>query len=64
MDSEQNWESGKFQLVRLSNAQLVSSSGALLAELVQTFCLWMTKWFNEWINHESPRGAFDAEKYD
>ena len=30
LDSEQNWESGKFQLARWSEAQLVSSSVALL----------------------------------
>ena len=34
LDFEQNWESGKFQLARWSQAQLVSSSVALLAELV------------------------------
>ena len=37
LDFEQNWESGKFQLERWSQAQLVSSSVALLAELVLTF---------------------------
>ena len=34
LDFEQNWESGKFQLARWSEAQLVPSSVALLAELV------------------------------
>ena len=34
LDSKENWESGNFQLARCSQAQLVSSSVALLAELV------------------------------
>ena len=34
LDFEQNWKSGKFQLARWSEAQLVSSSVALLTELV------------------------------
>ena len=34
LESEENWKSGKFQLARWSQAQLVSSSVALLAELV------------------------------
>ena len=38
LDSEQNWESDKFQLARWNQAQLVSSIVALLAELVLIFC--------------------------
>ena len=34
LDFEQNWKSGKFRLARWSQAQLASSSVALLAELV------------------------------
>ena len=34
LDFKQNWESGKFQLARWSKAQRLSSSVALLAELV------------------------------
>ena len=39
LDFEQNRESGKFQLARWSQAQLVSSSVALLAELVFKFVI-------------------------
>ena len=42
LDSEQNWESCKFQVARWSQAQLVSSSVALLAELVTI--LLSSKW--------------------
>ena len=43
LDSEHNWESGKFQLARWSQAQLLSSSVAPLAELVflYTFLPWL-----------------------